>query len=177
MYTLYSRSGNATSWLKYALPHLMGIHPNSPKCGHTSLRRICSDSPYGVCLREKFIVPAIVYTGWAYAHTLRLIDLCTFRDIHWNHFTSSCTVGGCNAYRVLLIVGQSEGGHCLESSGGGEKDCLRTHQSDSVIGDRSPSIILWVAQLNYNRNVLRTILNSGGGTPSKRWQTWRNVGI
>ena len=64
--------------------------------------------------------------------------------------TVPCTVGGCNADSVLLIEGQSEGGHWLDTGSSREMNCSRTDQSDSVVVNRSTSIILCIAPLNYN---------------------------
>ena len=58
------------------------------------------------------------------------------------------------------------------SDGGGEMNCSRTHQNDRIVINRRSSIILWVAPLDYNGNVLRSILNSrNDGALRRRWQT------
>ena len=118
-------------------------------------------------------VLASVCTGCTYVHTL--IVLCTFRDIQWNCSTSSCTVGGCNADSVHFIVGQNEGSHWLATGGCGEMNCPRTHQSDSVVVNSSSSVPQRIVPLNYNSDVVRTIMNSGGGALRWRWQTWKHM--
>ena len=50
-------------------------------------------------------------------------------------------------------------------------NCSRAHQSDSIVVNRSISITLGVAPLDYNSNVLSIIMNSGDRVPRRRWQT------
>ena len=86
---------------------------------------------------------------------------------HHGGTAAPIAVGGHNTDSVSHIVGHSEWNTC--STGGDWTEAWT--DSDGVV-DWSPTIILWGLPLHCEGHTVPTILlNSGGGSPGRRWET------
>ena len=88
---------------------------------------------------------------------------------HHGNTAAPIAVGSHNTASVYHIVGHSDWNTC--STGG---DWTETWTDSDGVVDWSPTIILWGLPLHCEgHTVLTILLNSGGGGPRKRGETYR----